>query len=142
MGVSPYINFQGDCRHAVDFYVRAFGTPVPEIMTFGDAPPDPSFPVDERAKDLIMHAEFIVEGTTIMCSDVPPGTPLAKGDNITLIVRATDESKVRSWFAALAEGGRVEMPLAPQFWSPLYGYLVDRFGIGWQLYLAADGAAA
>lgn len=137
MGVSPYVNFDGNCREAVGFYARAFGSPEPEIMSFGEAPPDPAFPMDEAAKGLVMHAELLVEGTKIMCSDLPPGMKMTKGDNISLIVSVADEARLRSFFAALAEGGRIEMPLAPQFWSPLYGYLVDRFGIGWQLYLEA-----
>jgi PhnB protein len=141
MGVSPYINFNGDCREAVGFYAKVFRSPEPEVMEFGDAPPSPEFSLPESAKHLIMHAEFLVDGTTIMCSDVPPGMSVTKGDNISLIVRATDEAKVRSWFSALSEGGKIEMPLAPQFWSPLYGSLVDRFGIGWQLYLASSAGS-
>lgn len=141
MGVSPYINFNGDCRQAVGFYAKVFGSPEPEFMEFGDAPPNPDFPIPEGARRLIMHAEFLVEGSTIMCSDVPPGTSVTKGDNISLIVRSAEEAKVRAWFAALSEGGKVEMPLAPQFWSPLYGYLVDKFGIGWQMYLASQPGA-
>ena len=135
MGVSPYINFDGNCREAVGLYARVFGSPEPEIMSFGEAPPDPGFPMDEATKGLVMHAEVVVEGTTVMCSDLPPGITTKKGDNITLLVTFTDEAKLRGCFAALAEGGRIEMPLAPQFWSPLYGHLVDRFGIGWQFYL-------
>ena len=136
MGVSPYINFAGNCREAVGLYARVFGSPEPEIMSFGEAPPDPGFPMEEATKGLVMHAEVVVEGTTVMCSDLPPGIKTTKGDNINIIVGIADEARLRSCFAALAEGGRIEMPLGPQFWSPLYGHLVDRFGVGWQLYLA------
>ena len=41
--------------------------------------------------------------------------------------------EVRLAFDKLAEGGKVVEALAPQFWSSLYGYVTDRFGVSWQV---------
>jgi uncharacterized glyoxalase superfamily protein PhnB len=39
-------------------------------------------------------------------------------------------------FAALANGGRVQMSLAKTFWSPRFGMVADRFGVGWMVSVA------
>jgi len=63
MGVSAYLNFGGNCREAVNHYAKVFGTEAPRIITFGETPPNPAFPMDETTKKLIMHAEIDVAGT-------------------------------------------------------------------------------
>jgi PhnB protein len=136
MGVAPYVNFNGSCREAVEFYAKVFGTAAPRFMTFGEAPPNPAFPMDEATKKLIMHAEINVMGTALMFSDVPPGMNFVKGNNISVIVQSKSEGELRRWFAAMKEGGKVSMELGPQSWSKLYGFVTDRFGVGWQFNLA------
>ena len=81
MAVAPYVNFNGDCREAVDFYAKVFGTAAPRIMTFGESPPNPAFTIDEAMKKLITHAEIDVMGTAIMFSDVPPGMNFVRGNS-------------------------------------------------------------
>lgn len=132
MSIQSYVNFPGTCREAVAFYASVFGSPAPKIMSYGDLPPDPKFPMDEAARKLVMHTELEIAGGKLLMSDNPPGSPLAVGDNISLIIQTTDGEAIKRWFGALAAGGKVSMPLAPTFWSPLYGYLTDRFGVGWQ----------
>ena len=136
MGVSPYINFSGNCREAVNFYARVFGTAAPRIMTFGEAPPNTAFPLDDAAKKLIMHAEIEVMGSAIMFSDVPPGMSLVAGNNISLTVQGRNTGDLTRWFNAMKEGGKVIMNLGPQPWSRLYGFVNDKFGICWQFNLA------
>ena len=136
MGVSPYINFSGNCREAVNFYAKVFGTATPRIMTFGEAPPNPAFPIDDATKKLIMHAEIEVMGSAIMFSDVPPGMSLVAGNNISLTVQGRNTGDLTRWFNAMKEGGKVIMNLGPQPWSRLYGFVNDKFGIGWQFNLA------
>jgi PhnB protein len=135
MAVSPYVNFNGDCREAVDFYAKVFGTAAPRIMTFGESPPNPAFPINEAMKNLIMHAEIEVMGTAIMFSDVPPRMPCVKGNNISLTVQGKSTEELRRWFNAMKEGGTVVMELGPQSWSKLYGFVTDKFGVGWQFNL-------
>ncbi len=135
MAIQAYINFRGNCREAVKFYTKVFGAPEPKIMAFGDMPPGPGPKPDPATKDLVMHAEVEFAGSKIMFSDVPPGMPFTAGDNITLMVQISDPETLTRWFNELKVGGKVGMELGPQFWAKLYGYVTDKFGIGWQLSL-------
>lgn len=76
MSVDAYLNFNGNCREAVEFYADVFGTDKPQIMTFGDTPPHPDFTLPEEAKHLVMHARLTILGSNVMFSDVFPGMPL------------------------------------------------------------------
>ncbi|SDZ19858.1 PhnB protein [Evansella caseinilytica] len=133
MGVSVYINFNGNCREAAEYYAAVFGTEKPQMMTFGEAPPDPNFSLPEEAKHLIMHTQLQVEGSTIMLSDVFPGMPFTAGNNISIVVTSKEEDVVKSLFHQLKEGGTIRMELQETFWSKCYGMLEDKFGIQWQI---------
>ncbi|MGY3718443.1 VOC family protein [Sutcliffiella cohnii] len=132
MSVNVYLTFNGNCRDAVEFYAEAFQTEA-QIMTFGEAPPNPEFPLPDEAKDLIMHARLMVEGSPIMFSDNFPGSPHVEGNNITLAVISDNREKIESYFHKLKEGGKVGMELQETFWSKCYGSITDKFGIGWQV---------
>jgi PhnB protein len=133
MAVGVYINFNGNCREAVEFYAKAFGTEEPKIMAFGDAPPNPEFPIPEEAKKLVMHTELNISGSRVMFSDTFPGMPFNQGNNITLVINSSNVDEIKSIFNNLKEGGKVEMDLQETFWSKCYGNLTDKFGIGWQI---------
>lgn len=132
MALNVYMIFNGDCRQAVEFYGQVFGSEA-QIMSFGDAPPNPEFPLPEEAKNLVMHAELMISGSRVMFSDSFPGRPFVKGNNIELTVVSTDMDEVKSVFNMLKEGGKVEMELQETFWSKCYGKLTDKFGIEWQV---------
>lgn len=132
MAIDVYINFNGNCREAVTYYAQVFGTEQPQIMAFGDTPPDPAFPLPEEAKDLVMHARLNLSGSNVMFSDTFPGMPFVVGNNISLAVVTKDIDEVKSLFDKLKEGGKVSMELQETFWSKLYGSVVDKFGIEWQ----------
>ncbi|OMF67228.1 hypothetical protein BK143_25135 [Paenibacillus peoriae] len=133
MSVDVYLNFNGNCREAAEFYAEAFGTEKPHIMTFGEAPPNPDYPLPEEAKNLVMHTRLQIDGSNVMFSDVFPGMPFVAGNNISLAIVNKDEEKIRSYFQKLKEGGTVNMELQETFWSKCYGSLKDKFGIEWQL---------
>ena len=132
MTVNVYFNFNGNCREAAEFYAKAFGTEKPQIMTFGEAPPNPEYPLPEEAKNLVMHTRLNISGSNVMFSDVFPGSPFIAGNNITLAVVSKDVDEIKSYFAKLKEGGTVGMELQETFWSKCYGTLKDKFGIDWQ----------
>ena len=132
MAVEVYLNFNGNCREAVAFYEGVFNTDKAEIMTFGETPQNPDYPLPEEAKDLVMHTRLIVFGSRIMCSDTFPGMPFSTGNNVTLAVVSDDEEQMRQAFDKLKEGGNVRMELQETFWSKCYGSLTDKFGVEWQ----------
>jgi PhnB protein len=132
MAVDVYINFNGNCREAVEFYAQVFGTEKPQIMTFGETPPNPEFALPEEAKNLVMHTRLNIMGSTVMFSDVFPGMPFVAGNNISLAIGSKNVDEIKSLFHKLIEGGKVGMELQETFWSKCYGSLKDKFGIEWQ----------
>ncbi|TCS96874.1 VOC family protein [Hazenella coriacea] len=132
MAIDVYINFNGNCREAVEYYAQVFETE-PQIMTFNDAPPNPEFTLPEEVKDFVMHARLNIRGSNIMFSDVLPDMPFVAGNNISLSISSEDMDEIQSLFHKLKEDGTVIMDLQETFWSKCYGNLTDKFGIGWQL---------
>lgn len=133
MAVKAYINFNGNCRQAVEFYAEVFKTEKPQIMTFGDVPANEGVTLTEETKNLVMHTEIKLKDSTLMFSDVLPDMTLVVGNNISLVIGFSDIDEVRSIFHKLKVDGTVLMDLQETFWSKSYGYLIDKFGIGWQL---------
>ena len=140
MSVDIYMNFDGNCREAVEFYAKVFKTEKPEIMTFGDAPPNPDYQLPEEAKDLVMHTRLNINGSNVMFSDIFPGSPFIAGNNISLAYVTDNLDDIQSVFNQLAEGGTIAMELQETFWSKSYGSLKDKFGIEWQVSHEGDQA--
>lgn len=132
MAVNVYINFNGNCREAVEFYAEVFRTEKPKIMTFGDTPADPNHPLTEKAKSLVLYTFLNICGSNVMFSDVFPGSPYVAGNNVSLTVGSKDMDEIKSFFKKMKEGGTVNMELQETFWSKCYGSVTDKFGIPWQ----------
>lgn len=131
--VQPYLFFGGRCEEALDFYRAAVGAEPGTLMRFNESPePMPPGMLPAGFESKIMHCEFRVGETTLMGSDGcgEAGTGFA-GFSLALSVPTIDEANRA--FAALAEGGKITMPIAKTFWSPRYGMLTDRFGVAWMV---------
>ncbi|CAM3913227.1 VOC family protein [Cohnella lubricantis] len=136
MPLNAYLNFNGNTREVVLFYAEVFGLPEPVFSTFGSMPEEPAHPLPPAAKDLIMHAQLTIAGSALMFSDVFPGMPYQRGTNdFSLAYVSKDEAAIRDAFHKLMEGGEVRMELQEVPWSPCYGMVKDKYGIGWQLSL-------
>jgi PhnB protein len=138
MQVQPYLFFEGRCEEALAFYTGALGAPVTALMRYREAPdPPPPGMLPPGSEDKVMHASFRVGRTEVMLSDGNcSGTPDFGG--FALALEAPDEAGARRMFGALAAGGRVTMPLGPTFWSPCFGMLTDRYGVGWMVMVAQE----
>lgn len=132
MSINVYMNFQGNCRQVVAFYADVFKAEIPQIMTFGEVPPNPDYPLPEEAKDLIMHTYLMLNGSKVMFSDVFPGMPYNIGNNLSLAVVSSDIQEIKYLFERLKEDGVVDMELQETFWSKCYGSVTDKFGVVWQ----------
>jgi len=131
--IQTYLFFNGNCEEAVEFYRTALGAEVEMMMRFKespDAPPPGMVPPGYEHK--IMHTSFRVGQTTVMASDGCE-TEQVKFKGFSLSLAVSSEAEADRYFAALAEGGKVSMPLGKTFWSPRFGMLEDRFGIGWMI---------
>jgi PhnB protein len=131
--IQPYIFFNGNCDEAIEFYRKALGAQVHMIMRFKDSPePHPPGMLPPGFENKVMHSSFQVGETTIMASD-GCSTEKSKFEGFSLALSVATEAEADRAFAALADGGQVRMPLAKTFWSPRFGMLEDRFGIGWMI---------
>ena len=131
--VEPYLFFNGSCEEAVEFYRGALGAEVQMMIRFKDSPepPQPGM-VPPGFENKIMHASFRIGQTTVMASDgCSTEKPGFEGFSLSLSV--SSESEADKAFNALANGGQVQMPLGKTFWSPRFGMVTDRFGIGWMI---------
>ena len=134
MSFDVFINFDGDCRAALEFYADVFKLDMPEnIMTYGQAP---GFTVEEAHKDRIIYASLPIFGCNVMFSDCPPGFNHVKGNNIAMTLGTTDADEIKRLYNALSQGGRVNMELGKTFFSELYCMVTDKFGITWQISLS------
>lgn len=135
--IEPYLFFNGCCEQAIEFYRKAVGASVDFMMRYKespDAPPPGRVPANWDEK--IMHASVRIGGALIMMSDGCETSPKFAGFSLSLSL--SSEAEVHRTFAALAEGGEVQMPVMKTFWSPCFGMVVDRFGVGWMVTVAAD----
>lgn len=134
--VQPYLMFGGRCEEAIHFYQQAVGAKVVMIMHFNESPqPLPEGVLAPGFEKKVMHSSFHIGSTLIMASDGCNSDTSFQGFSLALSVATTEEADRA--FAALAEGGKVTMPLSKTFWSPRYGMLVDKFGVSWMVSVAA-----
>ncbi|MDT8718781.1 VOC family protein [Clostridium sp. 19966] len=133
MSIQTYLNFNGNCGEALEFYSQVFKTEKPKIMLYGDMPANKAFPMTEETKKLVLHGELKIDGSTIMFSDTAQDMSVTFGNNINLIFTSKDEEEIKRIFNELKTNGKVIMELQKTFWSKCYGYIIDKFGIGWQL---------
>ena len=130
MSVQPYLFFNGRCEEALEFYRSAVGAEVEMLSRFKDAP-EPGM-TQPGMENKVMHASFRIGETILMASDGRcDGQLRFEGFSLSIVV--SDEQKAESIFKALADGGKVTMPLEKTFWAPKFGMLEDRFGVGWMV---------
>ena len=85
-----------------------------------------------------MHTYFRIGDTQVMASDgMNTGRPSFQG--FALSLTASDEAEAKRLFAALGDGGKVQMPLAKTFFSPAFGMVADRFGVPWMVFVQPKG---
>ena len=110
-------------------------------MRFKESPePPPPGAVPADFENKIMHAAFRIGQTTVMASD-GCSTDKVNFEGFSLSLSVATESEADRAFNALANGGQVKMPLTKTFWSPRFGMLEDRFGIGWMISVAPSQQA-
>ena len=133
MKVEPYLFFEGRCDEALEFYRKALGAEVTALYRYKDSPepPEPG-KCPPGSGDKVMHANVRIGETTLMASDGRcQGRPDFQGFSLSLAV--ADDVEAERKFAALADGGQVQMPLAQTFFSSRFGMVTDRFGVLWMI---------
>ena len=130
--VEPYLFFSGRCEEALEFYKTVLHAKVDMLMRFNESPdPTPPGMLAPGFENKVMHCCFQVGGTTIMASDGCDTN--SRFDGFRLALSAPTEAVADRVFNALADGGKIDMPLVKTFWSPRYGMVTDKFGVGWMV---------
>jgi len=131
--LNPYLNFRGNAKEAMKFYQSALGGEL-TIQTFGDA----KMAQTRAEKDLVLHAVLKSGAMTIMASDTHPSMKFKVGNNVHMSISGGDKARLTKVFKELAKGGKVDMPLAKQFWGDSFGQLTDKFGIRWMINMTSQ----
>jgi PhnB protein len=127
--IIPYLNFFGNTREAMTFYKECLGGEL-TLQTVEDSPVANQMPAE--MKNLILHSQLVNGSILLMAADAK-GADLSSGNTISLMLNCKSETEVRTYFANLSVGVKIEMPLEVQFWGSIYATLTDKFGIKWRL---------
>lgn len=134
--LSPYLNFRGNAREAMEFYRSVFGGTL-NVQTFGDfhAAQEPG------EETLVMHAALDGDnGILLLASDTPNRMEYRPGSNFSMSLMGDDEALLRGYFEKLSDGGVVTMPLEQAAWGDTFGMCSDKFGTSWLINIAGNAA--
>lgn len=135
IGLTPYLQFPGTAREALDFYHAVLGGEL-SAMTFAEG-----MGAEDETQDLIMHSSLYVDrGLHLMASDHAPGQQ--PGGSPTLALSSSDgdpdeDARLERWWTGLSEGAQIQEPLATAPWGDRFGMLTDRFGVTWMVNISA-----
>ena len=130
MTITPYLFFSGNCAEAFNRYQEIFGGDL-EVMTHAELPEDAD-PMPGAEAHHVMHAALTFGGDMIYGSDDPTGDDGPK-TGVAVTYTAPDVATARTVFDALSDGGEVQMPFEPTFYSEGFGACLDRFGVPWMV---------
>jgi len=128
--LDTYLTFDGNCAEAMRFYQRTLGGKL-DLMTHAQSPMAGQTPAGSENR--IMHARLVLDGRLLMASDSMAGHRYEGMKGFSLSLMYPTVAEAQRVFKALAEGGRVVMPLDKTFWAKAFGMLVDRFGTPWMV---------
>lgn len=138
--LTPYLFFSGRCEEAISFYMSHLGAEQLFLMRFNDSPDaTPPGMLAPGFETKVMHSTVRIGETIVMMSDGCDAETKFSGFRISIALPT--EADAQRVFAALSQGGTVEMPLTKTFWSSCFGMLTDQFGIGWMVTLEEETSA-
>lgn len=133
MQIQSYLFFDGRCEEALAFYQKAIGAEIQMLLRVKDSP-DQSMATPGKG-DNVLHAAVRIGDTTVLASDGHgEGKPVFQGFALSLTV--ANDAEADRLFAAVGDGGQVQLPLTKTFFSSRFGMLTDRFGVMWMIYVA------
>lgn len=132
MKLNPYLNFDGNCEEAINFYADVLTGEIKMLMRFDQMPPD-TCEINEALKDKVMHATLeFGDGNTLLFSD--SGAPgFVQGNNAHMSLNIPEIEEAEKIFNNLLNEGKETMPFAPAFWGGSFGMLTDKFGVQWMV---------
>ncbi len=74
---------------------------------------------------------FHIDGTSL--TTLNGGNQFRSNPSASFYTTVENEDELHTIWDKLIDGGKVLMPLDKYEWSPLYGWLEDKYGVSWQL---------
>ncbi len=130
-----YLNFDGNCEEAFNFYKSVFGGEFNYIGRFSDMPKSEDFSIPEADLNKIMHIGFPIGTSILMGSDIGGdwAPTYVQGNNFSVSVTADSKEEADRVFNSLSQGGEITMELEMTFWGDYFGMLIDKFGVNWMV---------
>ncbi len=132
--INIYLNFEGNCETAFNFYKSVFGGEFAFLGRFSEMPPTDGMEVPAEMKDKIMHVSLPIGGGTVLMGSDTGGDwapDFKQGNNFSISVSTDSKDETNRLFAELSKDGTVTMPLQDTFWGDYFGMCTDQFGINW-----------
>ena len=131
--INPYLNFNGNCEEAFNFYRGVFGGEFLDLQRFKETPNAEELPTNES--EYIMHVSLpIGDGTILMGSDSPSAMgKVTSGNNYHISIQTDNDEETDRLYNSLSAGGQISMPLQQTFWGARFGMFADKFGIQWMI---------
>ena len=132
---NTYLNFNGNCEQAFNFYKSVFGGEFSYLGRFDEMPNSEEFQPSEDDKKKIMHIGLPIGTSILMGSDtIGEWAPLfVQGNNFSISITAKSKEEADKLFNDLAMGGQITMPIDNTFWGDYFGMLTDKFGVNWMV---------
>jgi len=130
MRLNTQLNFDGDCRAAFEYYEKCLGGKVTFTLTYGESPMAAHVPAEDHGK--ILHTTLELGDQRLTGCDLPKGR-YEKPRGFDVLLSLDNAEEAERVFAALADGGAVQMPLQETFWARRFGMVADRFGTPWMV---------
>jgi PhnB protein len=124
------VYFQGRCEEALAFYRGAIGAEAMVVARFGDIPGS----AGDGAEAKVAHALLRVGDTVVLASDGQGGGQ-ADFSGFSLSLTASDDAEAERLFAALSDGGSVQVPMTSTPFASRLGLVADKFGVPWMVVL-------
>ena len=128
--INAYLNFNGNCREAMQFYKDSFGGEL-FLQPIKDTPMEAQCAAGKEND--MMHVSLTGDSFVLMVSDMIGPQGYQPGTNFSLSINCSSEEQLTTLFGKLSKDGQVFMPVSQLFWGSLFGALSDRFGTRWML---------
>jgi len=135
--VNIYLNFNGNCEEAFNFYKSVFKKEFSYLSRFNEMPAgDDMPPMPADMQNMIMHVALPISTETCLMGSDTGGewAPLfQQGNNFSIAVNTHSKEEADRIFNLLSSDGIITMPIGKTFWSEYYGMCTDKFGINWMV---------
>lgn len=130
--LNPYLNFDGTCEEAFNFYKTVFGGEFTYFSKMGEIE---GMEASEDDKNLIMHVSLPIGKDVLMGSDAPTNmkSQFKSGNNNYICISPDSKEEADRLFKELSVDGEIEMPMEEMFWGDYFGSFKDKYGVCWMI---------